>query len=176
MSGRNLSFAIRISLLLLLALNFLACGRGGVFEDKNKVAMENINRIADGANAYFDKFGVYPEDINALKDKGFLSRFPFNPYRKGNSEMMAVRVSTPVPGDFSYLKIYRDRGSDEIMYYVLILWGLPGTKSPDVLDAAYNYDDTHLTEWIDMPDGKSDPYLTIIKSDLRLMPEGAKGE
>jgi hypothetical protein len=157
-----------------IALNILACGRGGVFENKKEVSIENIGRIAAAINAYFDRFGQYPEDINLLKEKGFLSRFPFNPYRDGNVEMTQVKVSTPVPGDFSYLKIYRERFSDEVMYYILILWGPPGTANSDVLDAAFNYDDPHLTEWVGMPDGKSDDYLTIIKSELRLKPEEGK--
>ena len=62
------------------------------------------------------------------------------------------------------------------MYYVLILWGPKGTKGEDVLDAVYDYEDTHLYAWEDMLDGKPDPYLTLIKGQLRLMPEGVGGE
>jgi len=173
---RHDNFPIIFIAVILSATLLLSCGRGGMFEDKEKLALENINIMAKGLDSYFDKYGKYPEDITVLKDMGFLPQFPFNPFQEGNVQMMQVPVSTPVPGDFSYLKIYRGRFSDEIMYYVLILWGPSGTKGADVLDGAYDYDDTHLTGWEEMPDGFPDPYLTLIKSQLRLMPEGLGGE
>ncbi len=165
-------FPITIIIAIFCATLLISCGRGSTFEDKNQIAIDNINKIAQGLDAYWDKFGAYPEDINVLKTEGFLTRFPFNPYQKEGTQMMQVPVATPLPGDFSYLKIYRGRFSNEIMYYVLILWGPKGTKGEDIFDNAYDYDNTHLTNWENMPDGTPDPYLVIIKSQLRLMPEG----
>jgi hypothetical protein len=177
MSGRNHNIAIVLIVLFCLAINFLGCDRRkGLFVNKAELAKRGIHKIADGLDAYFDRFGHYPEDIYKLREKGFLSRFPSNPYQKEGTQMMQVKMGAPVAGDFTYLKIYRERFSDEIMYYILILWGPDGYENEDVLDASYNYEQAHLTEWIDMPDGTPDPYLTIIKGQLRLMPETAVEE
>jgi hypothetical protein len=172
------SNAFKISVLIAIGLSviILACSqRTGLFVNKKEIAIENIDGIARELNAYFDKLGEYPEDITALKERGFFKRFPLNPYRDDPAEMMEVKVSTPTAGDFSYIKIYRERFSEEIMYYLLILWGPADVENTDVIDASFDYEQAHLTEWYDMPDGKPDRYLKIIMGELRLMPAESEG-
>lgn len=150
--------------------------RGGLFEDKEAKAIEGLELIAERLNNYFDVEGNYPEDISILKDEGFLSRFPFNPYVEGNKEMIQVKVSTPATGEFSYLKIYKDANSTEIMYYVLILWGEANHKGEDILDGAFDYDNFRFTGWESKPDGSPDRLLKLIKSELRTKPASAERE
>ena len=168
---------IVIFTLVILCIAAISCSeRGGVFEDKEAKAIEGLELIGERLNNYFDKEGNYPEDISILKDEGFLSRFPFNPYVEGNKEMIQVRVSTPTAGDFSYLKIYKDDNSTEIMYYVLILWGEANHKGEDILDGAFDYDNFKFIGWESKPDGSPDRILKIIKSELRVKPASAERE
>lgn len=160
---------IVIFTLVILCIASISCSErgGGVFEDKEAKAIEGLELIAGRLDNYFDKEGNYPDDISILKDEGFLSRAPFNPYVEGNKEMIQVRVSVPATGDFSYLKIFKDANSSEIMYYVLILWGEANHKGEDILDGAFDYDNFKFTGWDSKPDGSPDRILKIIKSELR---------
>ena len=143
--------------------------RDGVFVDEKEIARENLGHIAYALNRYFDKFSEYPEEIMMLKEKGFLNRFPFNAFRGRDTQMIKVKVSAPVAGDFSYLKIYRNKKSDQIMRYVLILWGEEGTRGKDILDPNYDYERAHLTSWTELSDGQPDPYIDIILGELRMI-------
>ena len=171
------NYKMVLFIMVILSISFIGCSeRGGIFTNKKEDAIRGIDLIAGRLNQYFEKNGEYPEDIYQLKEEGFLSAFPFNPYVEGNKAMIKVKVSAPSTGDFSYLKIYRDSDSDEIMYYVLILWGPSGHENKDVLDANFDYGNFKFTTWDDKPDGKPDRYLKIIKSELQLKPASAEEE
>lgn len=172
------NYKIILLIAVILSISVTGCSqRGGIFGDSDEEkAIKGIELIAQRLNQYFEKNGEYPEDIYKLREEGFLSTFPANPYVEGNKKMIKVKVSVPVAGDFSYLKIYRDSGSNEIMYYVLILWGPAGHKNKDVLDATFDYGNFKFTAWDDKPDGKPDRYLKIIKSELQIKEMDAETE
>ncbi len=173
---RGIHSSLPVLLIILFALNIACSKSGGLFDNRKELALRNMDRIERELNAYYDKFGVYPDNLDVLREKGFISRFPMNPYSDDKSQLKQVRMDEPSPGDFTYLKIYHDRFSDEIMYYVLILWGPENYKNEDIFDASYDYEIAHLTTWYNMPDGKPDHYLKIIKSELRMKPDSPPEE
>jgi hypothetical protein len=163
-------YEIAILIAVMLSILFSGCSeRGGILGDSDKeIAIQGIDKIAQRLNNYFVQKGEYPEDVMQLKEEGFLSRFPQNPYFEGNKGMIPVKVAVPSAGDFSYIKIYRDAGSSEIMYYILILWGPRDHKGEDFFDASFDYDTYKFTTWDIKPDGTPDRHLKMIKSELQL--------